>query len=461
MDIITTVVDVKKCHIESVSGDLALIHYDHDATDANDLKHRGTVIDTKEKMVIATNPGFTPVIVTDVIDPSIKEWKDVNGNTLTLDLSKLKYRIGREGALIKVFKHNGTVYISSCKKLDVSNSRLGQSKTFEEMYIDLGGPVESLFGPELYSPYCHVFILSHQDLLIGSKINMINCEGFLYYLGYNTVWTKAPESWTSIEAEPKVPRDVLESDWIPLDVANKHLKFGFHPIEHNEFFNEPRLTSGEFVVAYDEQTQRWYRFESQAYHWRRTIHEGEVNLRYGFYKHLTAAKKAIKGLKDKTKQQDYLNYLKQFPLVPNVDPKSIEMVIQAKGYIISWPGNRVSDKTLEYNTWACYLLACPIHLHKEIAGYYNDYFLTCNYCAQKIFSIWRGNVSYDKTKANTNAELRAVRRIDDIIAKSQEPGKREKASITPEIVKRNCTNLVRKEHGETLYVISEFLHRHC
>jgi len=461
MDIISSLLNVTKCHIESASNDLALVHYDANATEALDLKHRGTVVDLKEKLVVASNPGFTPVIVTDFIDPNVKKWTDLNGNILDLDPVNLKFRIGREGALIKVFKHNGKVYISSCKKLDVCNSKLGQSKTFEQMYIALGGPVETLFGPELYSPFCHVFILSHQDLLIGSKINMLNREGFLYYLGCNTMWSKAPESWTSVEKEPKVPQDILESDWIPLDVANKHLKFGFHPIEHNDFFNEPKLTSGEFVVAYDETTDKWYRFESQAFHWRRTIHEGEVNLRYGFYKHLTLAKKAIKGLKDKNKQHDHANYLKLFPLVPYVDPKSIEMVVQAKGYIISWPGNRVADKMLEYNTWACYLLACPIHLHKEIVGYYNDYFVTCGYCSQKIFSIWRGTSIYDRTKASTNTEIRAVRRIDDIISKSQEPGKRDKASLTPGIVERNCANLIHKEHGETLYAISEFLRRYC
>jgi len=457
-----------KWFIENTIGDLVLIHYGSNATDPEELKHRGTVIDIKEKVVVAKSPGYTPVIVVENLARGINKYEDTEGREHEVDVSKLSFRIGREGVVIKVFKHEGKVYVSSHKKLDVSHSRLGQSDTFEEMYKRLGGPTTSLFDEtKAYSPFCHTFIVSHRDLLIGSRINMIKEEGYLYYLGNEKLWDKEDVSWEQVELEPKLPEGILESDWIPIDTVNHHLRYGFHPDESTSEICDPKLYSGEFVVAYDQFTDKWFRFESPSYNFRSTIREKEVNLRYGFYKHLTLAMKAEKK---GSGSDDWNAYVKIFPIIPYVEPRSIEVSVRSKGYIVSWPrsgnnGNR-NEKQLIFNTWACYLLTCPLHLQMEVAGYYSDYYETRKMCSTTIYQIWKGNVKYnnDKTKAKSNIESIAISRIDDIIKQSQLRNGRNavdpSVGILSETFRQNCDNLIKKERGGSLYAISEYLYKY-
>ena len=443
-----------KWSIENVVGDLNLIHYSPSATLCKELRHRGTIVDLKEKVIVARSPGFTPIIVADDLQSGLKTYKDTSGNEHSLNVDNLQFRLGREGVVIKVFKHNGKVYLSSHKKIDVSSSRLGQSSTFEQMYKALGGPTDDLFDKDkLYSPFCHTFIVSHRDLLIGSRVNMINVEGYLYYLGCEKLWEKT--SWVSVETEPKQPKDILESDWVPLGIVNHHLKYGFHPSESSYDVIDPRLLSGEFVVGYDATNDQWYRFESTSYNWRLTIREKDVNPRHGFYKHLTLAMKAKKG---GAKSNELQQYNTLFPSIPFVDPSSIETSVRSKGYIVSWPRLKdAANKHFVFNTWACYLLACPLHIQCEAAKYYNDYYETCRLCSSKILSIWKGTTKYDKSKAVTNLDNIAVSRIDDIIKQSQKRADPLTSLVTPEIVKQNCENLIKKERGGSLYAINEFL----
>jgi len=458
MEVISQVCGIEsqgKWSIESVIGDLNLVHYNTNSVAINELRHRGTVVDVKEKVIVARSPGFTPIIVADELQSGTKTYKDTSGKSYEIDTDKLQFRIGREGVVIKVFKHNGKVYLSSHKKIDVSASRLGQSATFEQMYKSLNGPTDDLFDKEkLYSPFCHTFIVSHRDLLIGSKINMINVEGYLYYLGCEKLWT----SWStsdSIETEPKQPKDIIESDWVPLGIVNHHLKYGFHSAESSQDVIDNKLLPGEFVVGYDKEQDQWFRFESTSYNWRLTIREKDINPRHAFYKHLTLAMKAKKG---GAKSNEFALYNNTFPSVPFVDPSSIEVAVRSKGYIVSWP--RIKDtnnKHIVFNTWACYLLACPLHLQREAANYYNDYYETCRLCSTKIFSIWKGITNYDKSKASNNLDNIAVSRIDDIIRQSQKRADPIGSDVTSENVRQNCDNLIKKERGGSLYAINEFL----
>jgi len=455
--------DTPRITIESTEGDLVLVHYSNNATHSDDLKHRGTVVDVREKVTVAKSFGYTPVIVADKLERGIHTFKDTAGQTHELNMSNLKFRMGREGLVIKVFKHNGKVYLSSHKKVDVSRSNLGDSITFDKMYEKLGGPTEELFDKDaLYSPFCHTFIVSHKDLLIASRINMMHVEGYLFYLGATRMWDK--ETWggekVNIEQEPKVPEGILESDYIPLDIANHHLKYGFHPDE--PVSSNPLLWSGEYVIGYDQANDQWYRFESPSYHFRLNIREKDVNLRHGFYKHLTLTLKA--GKKDAVQILD--QYKQQFTAVAYVDPTSIYSSVRSKGYIVSWPRERqdaLTTKNLVYNTWACYLLSCPLHLQVEAAGFYNDYYETCVQCYTRIFNIWDKTLKLSEPSfLKSGLEQIARKRIDDIIRQSQiHDAKNVTDNLSAsKIFHSNCKNLISKEHGGTLFAINEYLNKY-
>lgn len=443
------------------TSNLAIVHYTNLATHPDDLKQRGTVIDPKDKMVLASSFGYTPVIITDRLERGMCTLTDTTGQTHTIDMNTLKFRMGREGVVIKVFKHNGKVYLSSHKKVDVSKSNLGNSITFDKMYKNLGGPTDELFDPEAdYSPYCHTFIVSHRDLLIASRINMIGCEGYLYYLGCKKMWETAPTTWVKVEKEPRTPTceittRILESDFIPLDAANHHLKYGWHPAEPCNV--DPRLWSGEFVIGYDEANDRWYRFESTSYNFRLNLREKETNLRHGFYKHLTLALKASKRNATEHLEQ----YNKIFPTIANVDPTSIYSSVRSKGYIVSWPRDQQTGRcNLVYNTWACYLLACPLHLQSEAAGFYNDYYTTCNHCCNAICGIWSKTHELKSSDNRHGLEQIAKKRIDDIIRQSQSHGVGVTGVNLDITFRSNCKNLISKEHGATLYAIDLYLSRY-
>lgn len=396
-------------------------------------------------------------IVTDKLLPGLSVYLDVGGECYSLDATKLVYRLGREGITIRVLLYAGKVYMASSHKVDSASMRLANGLTVEETFKALGGNVDELFDlTKQYSLYSHTFILSPRDMLIASKINMIDSDGHLYYLGHNQLWNLEQTKWDPqhVDTELRKP-SILEMDWVPLDVANHHLKYGYHPDESSHISVDPRLRPGEFVIALDPETNKWYRIESFSYHWRLRIREKESHLRYGFYKHLTLALKAIKARKKSTTAEEYRAYVALFPSMPYVEPRSIETAVRCKGYIVTWPSARsASEKHLVYNTWACYLMACPLHLQMEASGFYNDYYETCRNCAQKIYAIWRGALEFNENRISNNMDAIAINRIKDIIRQSQLRGGNQ--SHNPNEIKQNCINLINKERGGSLFAISEF-----
>src|SRR5881396_3782286 len=174
---------------------LYLIHYTNNAN-MNLYGHiRGIVVDVINGLIVCEAYKYTPVCKENLLNYS-------EDGTLTLidDLgnkhqgtrNKIKIVPGFEVVTIRVFVHKGIVYYSTYRKIDVwtSGSHWGNSKTFDQMALDLKIPSADILFPnkdKLYSNYVHIFMIVHPGILNVSKINLD--KGFILYGGIKQVWS--------------------------------------------------------------------------------------------------------------------------------------------------------------------------------------------------------------------------------------------------------------------------------
>lgn len=376
-------------------------------------KKKGIIINTLDKVIVV--PGFNV-------------FQDVGG-----DLPEGEYYLGREGFGIYVYKHNNKIYVSTNNCINNEDSLL------RTKILNVGLDITSL---EL-SGISYQYIISHRDDIVASKINMLRTEGQYYYISHH------------IYQDGSQPTEQFEELRVPKSVANDFLLKGYHqdvPINTNEL-----LRVGEFVNVITSNGQ-YLRVLSPSYAWRKRVREGDLKIRHGFYKHLTLAMKAKKGYKstDPIYRADYDEYCKLFPILPYNEPRSIENYVQMHGYIMSYNLGKLNVFNYIYNTWACYLLALPLHLHKEGCNLYNDYFNTCLVCHSYIVDLWKTGTDITSNLALDRNESNAIKRIDDIMKQSAK-NIREGSTSTFE---KNCQNLIGKERGSTLFYIYDYITKH-
>ena len=248
---------------------LYMVHHSNDA----DMKYlgslRGVVVDIINKNIVSHSYPFTPKVVKSSItvnDKGMIHFKDNNDNKYNMNVNKVRFKIGFEGTLMHVFKHNGKVYHCTRKRLDPSRSRWGNSVRFGQMYKDLKGPSdEVLFDKEkLYSPYCHTFIMVHPDVLVATRDDVE--KGYLVYLGPKQMYPIeekiCPYPVENVDEDLHVPNtttdptdpnnengDIFAPENLTLAEANKHLLFGFYEAFEGYEYLDQRLMPGEFVIV--------------------------------------------------------------------------------------------------------------------------------------------------------------------------------------------------------------------
>jgi hypothetical protein len=178
---------------------LYMVHYT-DGADMTKYGHvRGTVIDVERKYVVAKSFGFSPIATISSLAASAGGdlvVKDDTGNCHDFKAGNYSLRRGFEGVILRIFKHDGVVYTATHRRLNIEKSRWGNSTPFIQMYKDLKGPEpDSLFDKsKAFSPYCWVFIITHPELLVGTKQNV--GPGYVVLLGVETMFdaTTKPEA---------------------------------------------------------------------------------------------------------------------------------------------------------------------------------------------------------------------------------------------------------------------------
>ena len=288
---------------------------------------RGIVVDLKNESMVCSSFGFTPTAPLDCLSviPGSEGDLAVTDEHLNQHIFKHNnYSItpAYEGVIVRVFKHDGSVYFSTHKKLDCSRSRWGNSEFFLDIYKNLGGPSGLDLFPEdaLYSPWCYVFLLVDRSLLVATKQDI--GVGYIVDLGIQQMWVYGPEGpFKTTEDEEEDPRPfagaehrrptivpALESQLdfkgsdkpfsvrpcqLSLEQANQFLKEGYLDQDEGLYPDKGSGFSGESVIIYqyddNGRISNSVRVQSSGYHWRVQMRGDNPNLRHRFYQLLNDA----------------------------------------------------------------------------------------------------------------------------------------------------------------------------
>jgi len=149
----------------------------------------GVVIDPKLKILISSTPPFPELVISD--DIGIFEDKitipRIGGRMTEHKKEDITFIKGEEGVMIRVFKFEGKVYVTSRTKLDITKSRWLDSRPFLEVYRECGGPEEELF-PEncITSPYSYAYMLVYPKILRATR-REINSP-YVVYIACMKTW---------------------------------------------------------------------------------------------------------------------------------------------------------------------------------------------------------------------------------------------------------------------------------
>lgn len=247
----------------------------------------------------------------------------IDQNTsVTLPLSEVSFYPGHEGAILRVFYHNDQTWYSTYRRLDASSSRWGPSKTFLELYEELGGKDPYTNGAPKTAVF--YFLLLHRELQSVSQ-DEIGENGQLILL------RTAGEcgDFDAIKAF-----DLQVESPLTLEQANALLQGANHP--------DPRLSGADFImVIHPTMTVK---IVTPAYRWRTAVRRDNSNLHHLIYSSLTDANQDGRfGVSSKDYLEKYIPF-KPLPLsvieVFHKNKLPLGIAVGTKEEVLANRGNR-------------------------------------------------------------------------------------------------------------------------
>lgn len=422
--------------IDSV-GDLALCHFKY-SSDEKPSTIRGVIVDTKAKCVVTPSPGIHQIYVSDTVKIN-EDGEYLLDHNFTFP-AETKILPGKDGVIVRAFKHAGKIYLSSFKNIDLQESKaqLYDTPSFWDMYHQSGGPaLNKLFHPEKkYSAYVYTFLVSHSDVLTVSKIPIE--KGHKVYLLYHTC----------LFDKSKCPYDESDVDWelsqfdfntlktMDLDNANQFLKTGYYPGNYDQI--PYQIHPGEYLAMYERisnsKAPKITMVHSRAYNNRYLIKKSRTNLRMRFFQLTNYARNT-----NKKGRQEYLEY---FPLLedPPLDQDKIitlnnELNRSLRTYI-----DRVA------NIWINFMLAVPLCKQNQVAKLFVDYVQTQKRVALKMKELYsKGLNGYGYKHKRIKIILENTRR------------KYRNQRVRKAELKRYFSSIIKRETGTSLYLIDKEL----
>jgi hypothetical protein len=432
----------------------------------------GMVIDLPNRVILSGSPGFNHTSVANMIesDPNGDiHLTDIFGDDHHLKKDRFTIRPFFEGVRLRVFYHDGEMYVSSDKKINVDKSKVPGSITFLEMYESLGGPpVEELYDTsKSYSPWVYHFTISTSDTRWVNKIR--NPTGLLIFDG--------PTSTYDATTSPYVPNEVDYNMWnidanttrdfgkvmsgstdeifalipIDLDMANSFLVDGFNPSVNDpeNKADDIRLGPGEAVIITvtpegedPYQIQVW----SPAYEWRFGIVGENSHLPHQFYvlaNMMYIDTNSTEGLED---------FESKMPLFPQYEVKQLSGHIMEKGPLQIWPNElkpKIADVSTEegrlYNVWASLLMAVPFDQQKVVAPLFVEFFEKRDEVIEWIQKVEESYdvIDTDSVGPRVNVIIKDARRL---ATTKTMPG-----LSTTDQIKRNIEYFMDNEYTDSLY----------
>lgn len=454
--------DVTDYYPSPEAPELALAHYNENYDPQNRQhepirKVRGTIVDLATGAVVADAYGYTQNLpcyeplteerraddpegtiqvhteITSYLndyESAPEEIPKVSIGTRSFEKASTSVFIGYEGALIRIFKWKGQVFFSTHRRINAVRSNWGGRTSFLTLYNELGGPaLDSFFGEELYSPYCYLFLVVHNDIRIASSTS----DNRIVFIGMKKVWDPEqyaqpdqPYAWSGeFRAElppvgregdvfsPNHDRALIIQPSIDIEIANKFLfpntfaksipesaaAFGAKEheivIDYNEdgsrvdeiYFQrlperikDERLSGGDFVILYTRSLQGEtivYRLEPSAYEYRVGVTGNNPNLYNRFVTEMVNFTKA-----DLNDAGDPIYSYPQYI---------------AKGQ----PMSLVRPEDRQVYWWSLFYDAVPPSYKDEVDGFYTRYDRDLNKVANFILT------DYPRIIDPNNPELKA------------------------------------------------------
>ncbi len=460
---------------------LYLVHYrsDADMNKYGDL--RGIVVDVKAKVIVSRSFGYTPEITADAIEVSPDQTirlTDKLGNGHTLQFDRVKFKYAFEGTIIRAFFHDGEFYLISHRRLNISRSRWGKSITFQEMYENLGGPqAEELFDlSKKYSPYCHIFMVVHPDVLNVTK-NIIG-SGMLVYLGPKKMYDEdtSPYPQEEIDSHLWTPSNQTQNMnqargggiiYVPPNLTteevNHQLQYGFYD-PYDQSHIDPRLWLGESIMIhhFDDQGRLLGLFKvlSTAYDWRSTMKGEDPNLLHRLYVQINGS------YIDTTKPAGLIEYKRRYPVMSRYNVDLIIEHISSKPFVI-WPQQDPTDELIKtvgdrlYNIWVCFLMSVPIHRQAEVSTMYNQLLSSRSAMIKWLIDLEASDDLEDPLLSNRVKAIISLSRsfANKRAAEGKNITRKGKKLSIKTMTRDGIRNLTMKENGSSVYQLVKTMER--
>lgn len=438
---------------------------------------RGVIVDVVAQVVVCASFGYTPTA--NVGELKLSEdghyhIVDTDGIHHNIDPTQTSIRLGYEGTIMRVFKHGGTVYHSTHRRIDSSRSRWGNSPSFKELYHQLKGPTdEELFSPEsTHSPYVYIFLIVHPSVLVATKESV--GEGYIVYLGAKIMWETSPYPGATLDLEQKLPTgDHLRSPReLTLEEANHHLQYGYSqaPDAQGQRSNteDIRLRPGEFIMLYyqnEEGHQDLLKVQGIPYWWRSNIRNNDPNLLHRFYQLVDWSYLHTEN------PPEWNQYIGMFPMLERKELTDIVTPISfSQRTNIS---TAVSREDRLHNIWQCYLMAVPLHCQREVVTMYLQFLQDRTDLIEWVHSL--NDILPPDTPRQTDNSVgptsppEVSERITAIISSARRFAKERRRTHRNmsrnghilgirAMTRDNIRNLLMKEKGASLYRLVKEMH---
>ena len=445
-----------------IEDGLYLVHFNPNSDMKKYNNIRGLIVDIDNRIIICASGGYTPSITLDQI-----EYDDNNKLVLTdshntihnLKSEEIKFQIGLEGVVLRIFKYNNKVYYSTHKKIEVrgTKSRWGNSTTFSDMIEKLKFPSDDeLFPSDVKnSKYVHIFMISHPDILHVSKDYIKN--GYISYLGHREMNLKLDnnkdilkniENITDSLDDAKNNNKYYNPKYLTIDEANKYLKYGYYPdLALND---DKRLRYGEFIMIYDNNGNWSIKLESEAYSWRSSMRNENPNI-YHQYFILSGSSKT-----DTNQYDALIEYKRKYPIFDVYNIDSIITYLKSGKTFLKWNQNNTSNELVFtpsgrlYNIWICYIMSCPLHRQYEVSKIYNRYFEDKNTLLIFLYNLYITD-KYEEINNNMITTLIdiAINKVSNSINISGI--KLVSRDNFNKMVKNSIENAISLRHGPIIY----------
>lgn len=450
------VVDDWDIYDEDPEQHLVLVHTNPDADLVKYGWIKGLVLDTRTWKVVCQSYGNsttvslsmtrdlapTTTIVHTPKAPSTRaevfRLQTLDGQRLELASDRLHWVDGYDGTLVRVWKHSGYVFVSSHKRIHTDRATWGGSPPFKQLYTELGGPTDALFGDADSSRQVFTFLIVHPALQIGSHVPMD--KPFMLYLGEHIM-----EGEGTLPALPAVLETLQRPQHLSLAEVNHRLKYGYYPPEQSPHLRtDPRTSHGEFVMCFEytdatkTRIARCLKIQSDAYTWRVSMRDNDANL-----EHLVFTVASIKRW-DLRRRMDFHEFSNRYPFIDLPMKEELPYLVPRMVHELD-VGNRQRQIAI-----GCLVYATHPKRQADVLRHYTTYLIALEKLRKWVLHLDGATPeAFAAIEASGPTGKYVVTRIKNILQVSH--GRADKADDKAKELEGSVRYLLEHEYGESLY----------